>query len=237
MSGTSLAAIVGDHFTVLELVFRLVLAGVIGAVVGLEREVSNRPAGIRTNMLVSMGSCLMMIVSIYMVEAYQTGDPARIAAQVVSGIGFLGAGTIIVKGFDVKGLTTAATLWVNAGIGLAIGAGYYMAGLVAGTLVFLVLTVLGHVDFRITGRSVSELVVYTRSGLETFSQVTSLLKEQGADIKTCQLDSKQGKSGHATIYLEVVMPAELVQEKLVTLFEPIDEIKRVVYQGREILVK
>lgn len=112
----------------LEIVIRLIVASVLGGLVGLDRESTNRPAGFRTHTLVSVGSALIMLVSID--SGKYGGDPSRIAAQVVSGIGFLGAGTILRTRTSVEGLTTAASLWVCAGIGLAIGSGYYLGAIV-----------------------------------------------------------------------------------------------------------
>jgi putative Mg2+ transporter-C (MgtC) family protein len=126
-----------------QMIIRLILACVLGALIGLERESGDRPAGFRTHTLVCMGSCLFMLVSIYGFTGNSaTRDPARLAAQVVSGIGFLGAGTILHEGVNVKGLTTAASIWMIAAIGLAVGAGLYGIGafatlLMLGTLVFL----------------------------------------------------------------------------------------------------
>ncbi|HBL37110.1 MAG TPA: methyltransferase, partial [Firmicutes bacterium] len=103
------------------------VATLLGAVIGLEREQHGRPAGLRTHILVALGSCLIMLVSIYGFPSGTGSDPARLAAQVVSGIGFLGAGTILRDGTSIRGLTTAASLWVVAGIGLAAGTGFYWA--------------------------------------------------------------------------------------------------------------
>src|SRR5207247_3962127 len=115
-------------------VLRLALAAVLGAAIGVERELREREAGLRTHLLVSLGSALFTIVSAYGFHAFLASgasvvraDPTRIAAQIVTGIGFLGAGAIIRQGLSVRGLTTAATLWVVAAIGLAAGAGYYSA--------------------------------------------------------------------------------------------------------------
>jgi len=126
------------EYSELAIGFRLALAAVLGSLIGIEREVHGRPAGFRTHLLVTLGACLMIIVS----EAYYFKyanlasdsvlrlDPARIAAQIVTGIGFLGAGAIIKEGHAVRGLTTAACLWVSAGIGMAVGAGFYFPALV-----------------------------------------------------------------------------------------------------------
>lgn len=118
----------------LDLITRLVVASILGGLIGFEREVNNRPAGFRTHILVTLGSCLIMILSIYGFIGFgpegRGGEPGRLAAQVVSGIGFLGAGTIMREGTNVRGLTTAASIWICGGIGLAIGAGFYEAAVV-----------------------------------------------------------------------------------------------------------
>ena len=127
---------------------RMALAALMGGVVGLERETVNRPAGFRTHVLVCVGSALMMIVSMNMYYSFPPGasDPARIAAQVVSGIGFLGAGTILREGVNIKGLTTAASLWAIAGIGLACGAGMFVPAGFGTLIIFITLVVLKRVE-------------------------------------------------------------------------------------------
>lgn len=130
-----------------ELILRLLLATIIGGLIGIERENNNRPAGLRTHILVTVGAALIMLISS---QSFGDGnDPARLAAQVVSGIGFLGAGTIIRTGNTIKGLTTAASLWVCGGIGLAIGSGYYLGGITTGIIVFLSLGVLNKLETRL----------------------------------------------------------------------------------------
>ncbi len=125
-----------------EIALRLIASIMFGGIIGIERESVNRPAGFRTHILVCVGSALTMLVSIYMFEQFfgmTSVDPGRIAAQVVSGIGFLGAGTIIREGVTVKGLTTAASLWTVAAIGLAVGSGFYMAAALATFLTIVTL--------------------------------------------------------------------------------------------------
>jgi putative Mg2+ transporter-C (MgtC) family protein len=109
----------------LIIIIRVLLAAVLGTIIGFERDVHGRDAGLRTHLLVCVGSALFMLISLLIYNDYQIGDPARIAAQIIAGIGFLGAGSIIKDGVTVKGLTTAAVLWCMAGIGMACGAGYY----------------------------------------------------------------------------------------------------------------
>ena len=132
--------------TDIDIAIRLAVALGLGGLVGLEREIHGSDAGLRTHILVSVGSALMMIVSILMSQAFPGSDPARISAQVVSGIGFLGAGSILRSTGSVRGLTTAASIWAIAGIGLAIGAGFYSSGLIASVLIPVTLWLLRSVE-------------------------------------------------------------------------------------------
>ena len=132
----------------LVVVGRLAVAFVLGGLVGVEREIRNQPAGFRTHAILSIGSALIMLISIHGSLLYgpKTSDPMRVAAQVVSGIGFLGAGAILRIGVSIKGLTTAASLWTTAAIGLACGAGFYWAALLTTLLVLFSLFLLGKME-------------------------------------------------------------------------------------------
>ncbi len=131
------------ELTIVSMAIRLIFSVVIGGIIGFERERKNRPAGLRTNMLVCIGACIVMMTNQYIYQAYGSGDPVRMGAQVVSGIGFLGAGTIIVTSHNrIKGLTTAASLWTAACIGLTLGVGLYEAAIMGCGAIFLVLTLL-----------------------------------------------------------------------------------------------
>lgn len=126
---------------VLTLFIKLILSALFAGILGYEREISQKPAGLRTLMLVGVGSCLFMLISIEAAEGNTKADPTRIAAQVVTGIGFLGAGAIIRAGGSVIGLTTAASIWLVAAIGLAVGAGMYLTAVIATILGFVILLV------------------------------------------------------------------------------------------------
>lgn len=133
----------------MEYIFRIILSAILGALIGYERQFKHKSAGLRTNILVCIGSCLIMILSNLLyeqVEGKTNADPARLAAQVVSGIGFLGAGAIIKEGVNVIGLTTAACIWVVSGVGLAVGAGYYLIAIFASLLVYIILEILSQMD-------------------------------------------------------------------------------------------
>jgi Uncharacterized membrane protein len=136
----------------LEIILRLGLTALLGMVIGFERERQNQPAGLRTHTILAMGSCLAMIVSINLALQFKPtviGDPARLAAQVVSGIGFLGAGAILRYGTNVKGLTTATSLWTIAIVGLAVGAGHYFAAAATTILLLIVLVLLNVLEKRL----------------------------------------------------------------------------------------
>ena len=142
-----------------EIIIRLVLSLVLSGLIGLERQMHRRTAGLRTHILVSLGSCLIMLTSLYIFAIYKNEvplDPARIAAGVITGIGFLGAGAIIRDREGVKGLTTAASLWVVAGIGLATGCGFYKAALFTTVLALLTLFFLRYVERIMFGKEEQE---------------------------------------------------------------------------------
>lgn len=136
----------------LDLVIRLLVAAVVGALVGLEREIHGHPAGMRTHLLVALGSALFTVLSAHGFGAGGPGapvDPTRIAAQIVTGIGFLGAGAIVKEGATIKGLTTAASLWATAALGMAAGAGAHLLGAVATAIVLFSLWPLHWVEDRV----------------------------------------------------------------------------------------
>ena len=163
-----------------ELFLRLVLACVLGGVIGYERQSRRKSAGLRTNMLVCLGSCLIMILSqdVYLeVEGKTNADPARLAAQVVSGIGFLGAGAIMKEGLTVTGLTTAACLWVVAGVGLAIGGGFYLGAILTSLLVFVTLGALSRLDDFVENDKRLSLIIHTIDRPGQLVQLSSLLEK------------------------------------------------------------
>ncbi|WP_096438111.1 MgtC/SapB family protein [Alteribacter populi] len=162
---------------------RLLLAAVLGGLIGIEREYHHHPAGFRTHLLVSVGSCLIMLLAFFGFDAYIatkdpeiiTFDPSRLAAYVVSGIGFLGAGTILVQGYTVRGLTTAASIWVVAGIGLSVGAGMYFSASIATIIVILSLFLLGKVDLFVLNRSEKKIVYVMVE--EKHSELSTLIQK------------------------------------------------------------
>lgn len=178
-----------------EVILKLTLACILGGLIGLERESLNRPAGLRTYTLVCVGSTLAMLVSLEMYFQYYhtvNADPGRIAAQVISGIGFLGAGTIMREGTTVRGLTTAAGLWVVACIGLAVGAGMYMPAIVSTVLILFVLVYFVRVERHFTGmREYKGLVLLVEDKPGQIGVIGSIIGELGVSIKNIQLNRSE----------------------------------------------
>lgn len=193
-----------------DIVLPLLLAAIAGGAVGLERESTNQPAGLRTHVLVCVGSALIMQVSLDMYELSMTrgfgnGDPGRIAAQVVSGIGFLGAGTIMREGANIRGLTTAASLWVVSGMGLAVGAGMYLQTLLAVVLVLITLKTLSEVEKRYIVKAGSVvLTVHVTDTPGRLGAVASICGRWGASVKNVSI-----RSGPITGTIEISLNLRL----------------------------
>lgn len=170
-------------FNEVTVIVRLGLALLLGGIIGIERERKRRPAGFRTHMLVCLGAALTMLISQYLLTKDYPLDATRLGAQVISGIGFLGAGTIIVTGRQqVKGLTTAAGLWASACMGLAIGAGFYEGALLACLVIFVTSASFTKLDRMImsTAKTMNIYVEFTQT--DDISQILSRLKEMGIRI-------------------------------------------------------
>ena len=176
-----------------DLALRIVLSGVLGAVIGYERQARHKAAGLRTHMLVSMGSCLIMILSYkiyYMVEGHTNADPARLAAQVVSGIGFLGAGSIMKDGLNVRGLTTAASLLVVSAVGLTVGAGFYEGAIFVTIMILVVLGILTKIEYRTYDSSTFLLIVEAEENEEILGTVCKSLAEANVAILDVKVENK-----------------------------------------------
>ncbi|CAB1240890.1 Methyltransferase [Ruminococcaceae bacterium BL-6] len=222
----------GDWMMQLESLLKLALAGVCGAVIGYERKNRLKEAGIRTHMLVAIGSALMMIVSKYgFFDVLSPGrvelNPARVAAQIVSGIGFLGAGMIFIKKQSVSGLTTAAGIWATAGIGMAVGAGLYFSGIAATVLVFFVQVVL-HRNFKwIKIPIAKQVILQTDDSSDSISLIQEKFLENHLEI----IDLKAGRAadGLMEIELYVKFPPDYDASGLLNLFHGNPHIKSIEY--------
>ena len=173
-------------------IFRLLMALLLGSVIGLERKRKGQIAGLRTFALISMGACLAMILSIYVPQEYlglKNGDPGRIAAQVITGIGFLGAGAIIQMKGSVRGLTTAAGIWIIATIGMAVGVGMYIVALAATLLVLVVLTAVEMLDYHIKLGNEARTIRMRVSGIvRTMDPYREVLKKYDIHLSRVYVD-------------------------------------------------
>ncbi|MFD1738250.1 MgtC/SapB family protein [Bacillus salitolerans] len=196
---------------------RLLLAVLLSGLIGIEREVNQHPAGFRTHLLVGVGSCLMMILSLYGFEPFIHNenirfDPARIPSYVISGIGFLGAGTILVKDSTVRGLTTAASIWVVAGLGLIIGAGLYSVSILTTVIILIILITLNKFESLFLKKRKNEkfeLVVY---GKKSLVEVIHLVNRYEGNINSIVSLSEQ-KTGIKLIFtMKYRYQAEVLEE-------------------------
>ena len=169
----------------LDLLLKLGLAVILGGIIGLEREISGKPAGLRTNILICVGAALLTDVSLILVRGPDgsfMADPTRVAGQIITGIGFIGAGTIMQASGTITGLTSAATIWVVCTIGIAVGAGLYLEAVGAGLLVTLVLACLGSIEHRLRrARRVLSCTIRTQPGFAQ-DELESLLGASGIRI-------------------------------------------------------
>lgn len=200
----------GIEVTPLQATFKLLLSLLLGSVVGLERKRKGQPAGIRTFALISMGATLAMIVSIYVPQEYlghvANGDPGRIAAQVLSGIGFLGAGAIIQMKGSVRGLTTAAGIWMIAAIGLAVGVGMYVISCIATLFILFILLQLEKIEKKVSLGSESRIIrIRVSEILENVSAYRNLLKKMRVHLSQVYVEyDYQNK----TTYLSLIILAK-----------------------------
>jgi putative Mg2+ transporter-C (MgtC) family protein len=210
-----------------SIILRLLLSIVLGGVIGFERGRSGRPAGFRTHILVCLGSSLAMMTNQFIIQEYGTGDPTRIAAQVVSGIGFLGAGTIIVTGrHQVKGLTTAAGLWATACMGLAIGIGFYKAAIISCVLIFFVTVVLHRLDNTMLSKSkVMDLYIEFNNST-SITSVADAIKSQMIHIDSIEiLKPTYGNKSAIAAIMTIRLKQKRVRLDVVTKINEIDGVE------------
>ena len=203
----------------MEFVFRLFVAGVMGALVGLDREYRAKEAGYRTHFLVSLGSALIMIISQHGFDGvlHEVGvglDPSRVASQVVTGIGFIGAGTIILHKQTVRGLTTAAGIWATSGIGLTIGAGMYVLGISATILTLIGLEVLSLLFKKVGMKSLS--VEFSTNNKETIDNIAKSFNSKDFHIVSYQMNEKTD-SDLTTYYVSMVVKSKKSNDEGVLL--------------------
>ena len=214
--------------TYLAVALRIFAAVIIGGLLGLERGMKNRAAGLRTYMLVCVGACIIMLTNQYIFQVYGSGDPVRMGAQVVSGIGFLGAGTIIVtRRSQIKGLTTAAGLWSSAGVGLALGIGFYEAAVIGAVAIFVIMTLLQKMDNRMHRKN-RVLEVYLELSHEiSLGELLRQLRQQELEVSDVQREQESDGDSGTRAYFALIKTKK--RGSHMDIVEMLQQIPGVVY--------
>lgn len=212
-----------------EFILRVFIAAILGAIIGFEREYRAKEAGVRTHFLVAMGSALFMILSQYgfgdMLGAPSISlDPSRIASQVVTGIGFIGAGTIIFQKHMIKGLTTAAGLWVTSAIGLACGAGMYLLATTATLLVLICLETIYFILHRFGSRNIS--VTISTDKRDKISRVLNRLRDDAVEIDSYEMKEQQSANGTTRfiVAMELLVKRNKYQEQIINFMDKFEGV-------------
>lgn len=216
--------------TTITMIIRVVLAGIAGGIVGLEREVHGRAAGMRTHMLVSLGAALSALIGCYlsvaMAEMGINSDAQRTGAQVMSGIGFLGAGTILVKKANsrITGLTTAAGLWATAAIGLAMGYGLYEAAFVTVFVVVLAFTVVSHLETRVNRKRQKMFVYLELDSVESVRYMTDLLINEFGGTELQVTPPRSGTAPHVGLEALIRVPPKVTVDAKIKKLHKIEHV-------------
>jgi len=215
-------------FNVYSVLFRIVLAALAGGLIGRDRAKHGRAAGIRTHILVCVGAAMTALTGIYSMYTFGTGDPLRIAAQVMSGIGFLGAGMILVRNRTiVTGLTTAAGLWATASIGIALGCGFYIGAAAAALLCTVVIPILGH--FEVNRKTVSNLYIEVCDLSKTGEVVKRLRSLFDISVTVDVIAPKSSAANHVGITL--LAKSYLISKETLAMIEQLDGVAFVVEEN------
>jgi putative Mg2+ transporter-C (MgtC) family protein len=212
----------------LELLGRLLIAAVLGGAIGAERELNDQAAGLRTHMLLTIGACLFTVISAYGFRRGVGTDPSRLAAQIVTGIGFLGGGAIVRHGLTVKGLTTAASIWATASVGVAVGAGDYVLGVGGAALVVGTLVGLRRVSATLQrwGVSREEFVLATRPGFDV-ERIVEAVKRERVDLRG--LDREAGKDEDRVVLVVKLRP-RYRPDQLLDVLGRLDGVRQVEWE-------
>lgn len=222
-----------QDFNAVTVIVRIVLAGFAGGIIGFDREIHGRAAGLRTHSLVALGAALSALIGVCLAEqmAAQFGvasDAQRTGAQVISGIGFLCAGTILVKkgNSHISGLTTAAGLWATAAIGLAVGYGLYLAAFTAVLLVIIAFTLVSRIEFRLIHRRQRIFVYLELDSIDAVKEIIAVLRDQYSGTEIQVTPSRSNTQGNIGIEALIRIPTKVtVEEKI----EKLQELKNVVF--------
>lgn len=215
------------------ILFRLVLAAILSGIIGFEREFHGRAAGFRTHILLCIGSALVMLTSMHIFDIYSTRapvDPARIAAGVITGIGFLGAGTIMHSRASVRGLTTAASLWVVAGLGLAAGSGLYFGAIVTTILTLVTLMVFSKLEHAMIRKDwYKTLSIETKEGLDQLKAIREILADCRAEITDFEADRARD-GAHMVLKLGVKLSSERGAEQIIKDMGHLEGVRHVKWE-------
>lgn len=182
--------------TIASIVLRVFLSMVLGGILGYERGRKNRPAGFRTYMIVCIGANLVMMTNQYIFQTYDGGDIVRMGAQVISGIGFLGAGTIMVTGRQqIKGITTAAGLWASACCGLAVGIGFYEGAIIGSITIFVVMALMDRMEYKFRKMSPVIDIYLEYGGKKNFSEFLSAVRAHNLEVLNIQMNKNKAAKG------------------------------------------
>jgi putative Mg2+ transporter-C (MgtC) family protein len=211
----------------LELLGRLALAALLGGVVGAERELADQPAGLRTHILLTIGSCLFTLISAY--GFGESSDPSRLAAQIVTGIGFLGGGAILRHGLNVRGMTTAASIWATCSLGVAVGVGRYLLAVGATVLVTITLAGLRVVRDQLRRWAVSreEFTLVTRGAFD-LEQVADLARREGVSVRGLEREQVDGGD---RVLLVARLPRRYPPERLLEALTGLAGVREVEWDG------
>lgn len=201
---------------------KLLLAAILGGIIGIEREFRDKPAGLRTNILICVGSTLFMSISTKIAELLG-GDPTRIAAQIISGIGFLGAGAVLHSHGFVLGLTTAATIWVVAGVGMALGSGMYLVAVFTTAMSLVTLYFLSFIEDKIQGRKSYSYALIVTNLNQALVSINKVL--QDSSVSAASFNFKK-KAGHYRVWFTLLIPRE-TNLKIIQRLSEVPEITQV----------
>ncbi|MEQ6376582.1 MgtC/SapB family protein [Bacillaceae bacterium S4-13-58] len=197
---------INDDFWIMAI--RIIIAALLGGIIGFERELNNHDAGLRTHILVAVGSCLMMLLSLFGFSPYLNDhenirfDPARIPSYVISGIGFLGAGTIMVHGVTIRGLTTAASIWTVAGLGLIIGAGMYPAAILTTIVILLSLVFLNRIESVVTRKRNNKFVRLKIRNEVKITEILSIFERMDISVRKIRVERESAEERDVVIELD-----------------------------------
>lgn len=215
------------EITILSIVVRLTLAILCGGIIGYDRGRKRRPAGMRTHILVCIGSALVMVTNQYVVDIllYTDADPTRLGAQVISGIGFLGAGTILITGKQqVKGLTTAAGLWASACMGLAIGIGFYEGAIIGCVFIFASITILHRFDAYVMSKTKLMELYLQITSVKALSTVFAALKERDMSIENVELVKTGVTEDAIGVFVTIKQKERVDHENVLLLLGELDDV-------------